>query len=530
MATIIDTATIPIDASHDADTASWLYNALDCFITADVYNAILPELDEATRPTYELSRALQAPILDMNMHGILVDQHSLTENKMMLQAEINRLETQLDRIMRDGYGTVLNWRSPQQLANFLYNYLQLPRKRKRNAKGEMAITTDRKTLEGLSIYTTAKPFINHMLALRDLAKRMSFLSTEIDNDGYMRCNYNIAGTNTGRLSSSFSDMGTGTNLQNVDGKLRRHFVAPKGKKFANLDLEQADSRNVGATCWNRFVESHGEEWAGSYLDACESGDLHTMVTRMARPELEWPDDKSGWRAVADQQFYRGKTYRDVSKGLGHGTNYLLTPESAVQKVNITIDAVKEFRARYFGGFPCIPEWHKVVAQDLINYQCLTTIWGFQRYFFKRPDDPATHRAAVAFEGQSPTASEINHGLLQLWREGRRFPGFQLLVQVHDSIMFQYDEECEDEIIPWALQALRVPLILKRGREFTVPTEAKIGWNWGDVQYWNKQDYENGKCKKEEIGKPKFNFDGLAKWKGHDTRTRQQEPRTRYSLR
>jgi DNA polymerase-1 len=507
---IINTADLTPETVLSPDEASWVYNGLDCALTAEIYEALAPQIDDGCRETYELSRALQAPVLDMNMHGLLVDMHALAELKTSMRQQIAALEAGLDEILREGYGIELNWRSPAQLQDFLYRYLRLPIKRKRNANGGFSPTSDRNTLEELQFYVTARPAISYILALRDLAKALSFLDTEMDSDGRMRSNFNIAGTNTGRLSSSYSDFGSGTNLQNVGRALRRIFVAAPGKKLANLDLEQADSRNVGATCWNRFVESEGEAFAGSYLDACESGDLHTVVTKMARPELEWGDDPKKWRAVADQLFYRDKTYRDISKALGHGSNYLLTPESAVKKTQISVQAAREFQHTYLHtAFPCIPAWHQAVADDLLQYSCLTTIFNFRRFFFGRPDDPRTHRAAVAFEGQSPTASEINRGLLRLWRGGRRFPGFQLLCQVHDSVLFWYDEECEAEIIPFALEALRVPLILKKGREFAVPTEAKVGWNWGDAS----QD----------------NPDGLAKWKGHDQRTRQIPYRSRYSF-
>lgn len=507
---IVDTATIDPALPLSADYSSWLYNGLDSCITVEVYEVLHAQLDEVDGAIYDISKALQAPILDMNMHGILVDMHELVIFQTEIRGEMQRLEASLDELLKEGYGYELNWRSPKQLQDFLYGYLRLPPKRKRNSKGGFSPTTDRDALEELQFYITALPFLKHLLALRDLGKRLQFLETEIDRDSFMRCNFNIAGTNTGRLSSSYSDFGGGTNLQNVDRKLRKIFVAKPGKKFANLDLEQADSRNVGATCWNRFVDEKGERFAGSYLDACESGDLHTVVTRMARPELNWGDDPAKWRAVADQEFYRGKTYRDISKALGHGSNYLLTAESAVKKTQIALQAAKDFQAKYLHtAFPVIPEWHNAVQNDLRTQSYLTTIWGRRRYFFGRADDGRTHRAAVAYEGQSPTADEINRGLLNLWRGGKRFPGFQLLVQVHDSILFEFDAECEDEIIPWALQALRVPLVLAKGREFVVPTEAKTGWNWGDQAADNP--------------------DGLHKYKGTDTRKRQQPYRKAFSL-
>jgi hypothetical protein len=108
-----------------------------------------------------------------------------------------------------------------------------------------------------------------------------------------------------------------------------------------------------------------------------------------------------------------------------------------------------------------------------------------------------------------TAEEINIGMMNLFRANR----VQLLVQVHDSILVQYPEEQEDEIVPWIIEALKAPLELSFGRRFVVPTEAKVGWNWGD---------ENSDSKKGLL-----NPDGLIKYKGTDKRRRTEAPRLRF---
>jgi len=51
-----------------------VYNGLDCAITAEILDVLLPQLDDHTSKTYEFSRALQGPVLEMQLRGILVDQ------------------------------------------------------------------------------------------------------------------------------------------------------------------------------------------------------------------------------------------------------------------------------------------------------------------------------------------------------------------------------------------------------------------------------------------------------------------------
>ena len=472
--------------------AHWVYNGLDCCITLEILNKIKPLLSPVTADTYAFSLAMQAPILEMSTRGLRVDQARRKRVLAEYRDDIERVAHHLTSIIRDGIGVEVNWRSPAQLKRLLYEVLGLPVIKKRSANGTYAPTADREALEQLSVNLIAEPICNRLLLLRDLDKKRMFLETEIDPDGRMRCNFNIAGTVTGRLASSMSDFGTGTNLQNVDTELRSVFIADPGMKFLNLDLQQADARNVGAICWNLFRD-------GAYLDACESGDLHTTVCRMAWTDLAWGEPGT-WRDTADQPGYRGLTYRDLAKRLGHGTNYLGTPATMAKHTKVAKALIEDFQARYFKAFPAIRQWHDWVRQQLVSTSTLTTLLGRQRVFFSRPQEATTLREAVAYEPQSLTGDEINRGILQLRRNanatGRHI---ELLVQVHDSILLQYRETDEADIVPWALRTLQVPIDLKHSRTFTVPTDAKVGWNWGDADVANPL--------------------GLAKWKGSDSRKR-----------
>lgn len=790
---VIQTADLRPDTPLSSMEREWVYNGLDCTVTLEVLHALLPQLDNVSAGTYAFSRALQAPVLEMTVRGLLVDQNRRMQVLTHIREEIQRLSDNLDRIVRDGIGTSANWRSPKQLAVLLYDVMQLPAKRKRNANGQLVPTTDRNALEHLTQYFIAEPICNHLLALRELDKKRQFLEQNVDADGRLRTNFNIAGTNTGRLASAISDFGTGGNLQNVDRELRSVCVADRGMKFANLDLEQGDARNVGAICWNYFVDEFGEDYAGSYLNACESGDLHTTVCRMAWLNLPWIDDKAKNREVAEQIAYRQDSYRQLAKKLGHGcltedhevltpagwtsikntppvimqwrtgassftevqewtrvnytgelqsfegtsisalmthdhrvpfykdqggilhvnpaekgpgklmplgegyaggdviiparliaahmadghqetnwsafhfhkyrkfqrlkylcdkygieykmqgkdkirvkgvypkrpgafmfqwtkecledfldelqhwdghigkssisissvkkedlewyqtfgrllgkggniskpytsgfgstvyrlqqnnrryvhgpsikhtkhavenvpvycptvstgyfyvrrngkifvtgnTNYYGLPPTMAKHTKVEQRVIEEFQRAYFGAFPVIgsfnrndfttPHWHNRVRMLLREDHAITTLLGRRRSFFGRPQDDETLRAAIAYEPQSLTADEIDTGLIRLFRANR----VQLLVQVHDSVLIQFPEEQENEIVPWALEKLKTRIQLAKGREFIVPTEAKVGWNWGDYSSSNP--------------------DGLMKWKGGDMRKRTEQP-------
>lgn len=452
----------------------WIYNGLDCCVTLEVLEAILPQLDNMTSATYTLSRALQGPVLEMNLRGVLVDERQRQSAIQTYRSDSQRLERNLHRLVLDGAGysgftdkgKTKAWRSNATVAVLLYDVLKLPEVRKRNERGELARTVNRDALERLQFHFIAQPIISHILALRDFGKKIGVLETKIDPDGRLRTSYNIAGTTTGRFSSSLNDFGTGGNLQNIEERLRRIFIPDPGYKFANIDLEQADSRNIGALCWNVLRDP-------KYLDACESGDLHTTVARMSRPNLPWTGNLKQDRLIAEQPYYRHHGLRHMCKVLGHGTNYLGSPFEMSRHTKIAQDVIKDFQALYFQTFPAIPRLHEWIAREILERGHLVTPFGRKRWFFGKRDERDTLKQAVAHMGQSMTADEMNHAMLALWRLNI----VQILLQGHDSILIQYPEEAENEIIPKALAAMRVPLELEGGRRFLVPVEVQVGWNW-----------------------------------------------------
>lgn len=344
---IVDTTQLDENASNYSPTEIYhIYNALDCCVTMEVFEKIEPQLDAVSRPIYERGMALVAPVMEMMLEGLETDQHRMNQLRYEFIEKLSELEHNWQRLLVEGLGlqadrtkrkgrkpVAVSPSSPKDVQYLFHTVLGIPEKTKRK-KGQSgsSVTTDRAALESFRSHFFAEPFVNYILAMRDQQKSISFLNTK-SSDGKFHCSFNVAGTNTGRLSSSFADDGEGTNLQNITGKLKDVFAAPEGWMYVDVDLEQGDSRGVGAIAWNFFVESHGEEFAGAYLDACESGDLHTTVCRMAWTNLNWGDDPGGWKSVATTPAYRDKSYRDLAKGLGHGCltsdHEVLTPDGWV---------------------------------------------------------------------------------------------------------------------------------------------------------------------------------------------------------
>ncbi len=461
----------------DAQELDWIYNGLDCAITAEVLEAILPQLDSHAAATYASSKALQGPALEMRLRGVLVDSSRKAEVITEFREHISTLEDQLDRIVLEGVGMEsFNWRSNPDLHRLFYTHLGIPAV-KRWGKA----TVNREALEQMEAYLVAKPIISHMTAMRDLAKKISVLTTEIDPDGRMRTSYNIAGTSTGRFSSSFSEFGTGGNLQNVEESLRSVFVADHGMKFAKFDAKSGESYCVGAIEWNLFHDPR-------YLDAVESGDVHTAVARICWPNLGWTDNLKADKDIAERPYYRHYTYRFMCKKLGHGSNYGGQPKTLAGQAKLPEAVVRDFQPKYFKAFPSHIRWHGYVDTQLKRVGQLTTLTGRKRWFFGRRYDPSTFREAVAYDPQGSLADIVNRAMLRIWRwsKANSTPVF-IVMHDHDALTFMYPEALEDEIIPTLQQMLTEEIPLAHGRTLSIPYDCKVGWNKGDYDATKNAD-------------------------------------------
>lgn len=509
-----------------------VYCGLDTCVTFEVFQALASLLSgkEGEEPAqwpllYSFERALQAPALDMMLRGFKIDGYERERAITQLSAQLATLREQLDTLGRSVWDAPLNPGSPKQLKEFFYERMRLPEVWIRD-KGQRKLSTNIEALEKLEVYFHARPFVALILACRETAGLLKKIQSPLENGRFM-FSYNIAGTETGRPSSSKSSTGSGNNIQNLkrdedleEGEIsiRKMFVADQGYKLCNIDLEQTESRDVG------FLQGTIlGDW--TYLDACERGDLHTATAKMVWPELRAAEDLldaegklicpagTTWaggdgrydRALANQNFYRHFSYRDMSKRGGHLSNYMGTAWTAARSLKVPLPIMEDFRSKYIDqAFPAFAPWWRWVAEQLQTKGVLTTPYGFSRQFFGRADDDATLREAIAFVPQSMTANRMSLGMWRIWKF---MPEVELLAEVYDSVCFQYKEGTELAVIPKALKLCEVPLVAPSGRVMTVPAECKTGFNWGAYSV--------------------NNTDGLKKWNGKiDTRVRAANGRNR----
>jgi len=498
---IIQTASL--NQINDSSTYDQVYNGLDSCLTLEIFNKLA---DKSSNPIYTFERALQAPILEIMLRGFRVDRREALKGVIELSSKIAKIDNILQRYVAAIWDKVdpktrqpINANSPDQIKDLLYTHMHFPEQYK-NDKGVRKLSVDRDALEKLQDYLYARPIVNCLLAIRDLKKQKQVFETEIDSDDRWRTSYNIAGTDTGRLSSSSSSENTGSNFQNIDGALRHIFLADPGYYLIGIDLEQAESREVG---WLQGILF--DRW--EYLDACYSGDLHTLVCKLTWKNLPWTGDPKKDREIAEQPFYRDFEYRFMAKKLGHGSNYYGKPPTLARHAKIPLELAEDFQQNYFNAFPGFPLWHNWVREQLITSSTLTTPWGRTRQFFDRAHEDATLRKAIAFSPQSSTADRTNLALYRIWKN---VPQVQLLAQVHDAIYCQCPVTIHpNDIIPLLLNQIDIRLHHK-DRELIVPGEAKIGYNLGS--YVDENDIAKWQKNGAKGTMPRLNLLGLKKFK------------------
>jgi hypothetical protein len=187
----------------------------------------------------------------------------------------------------------------------------------------------------------------------------------------------------------------------------------------------------------------------------------------------------------------------MCKKLGHGRNYIGQPRTLANTQKFLSNTRKLFARLMTKRSPA--SLHGMSrssggSNTLHRSQTYSAVAGSSSA--DRRTQPRTAMPLLTKLHHAPS-DEINQGILKLWRANR----VQLLMQVHDNILFQFPEELEDEIIPWATETLKILLNAKKRTEFHVPTDAKTGWNWGNFS--------------------EDNPDGLKKWRGGDTRQRKK---------
>jgi DNA polymerase I-like protein with 3'-5' exonuclease and polymerase domains len=500
----------------------------------DLLEVLKPQLNpETSEAVYKFERASLGPALAMMKRGCRID----LERRRVLIAEFTEEYDQLVGLSKALAGSVMdgsedfNPASPDQVSHILYTCLSIPPIYSHKAKSRKTSTGEDALDYIINNYPVAAPFCRCILAIREVGKKLDVLNAGLDEDGRIRCSYNVAGTVTYRWSSSKNVHDGGGNLQNINKAMRRGFVPDPGYTMFEADLEQAESRGVAYMAEDE-----------DYIAACEGGDLHTDV---ACGVFNIPPSKVNELIIGD------KSYRFMAKVSGHGTNYLLTEQSLAKHNKITLAQATKFQALYKGmrvplkravtwgwfdetggvidrdfegrfelvrslvddtildvdikgKFKGIRKWQESTREQVQATGKLRNPIRMERQFWGRLTEDRVIREAVASGPQSLIGGLLNIGLWRVWSElelathpACEKGDLQLLLQVHDSVVGQIKTEKLDKILPLVVECLENPVEI-HGRIMLIPAAVKVGMNW--------------QPQVEKDGVVVDNFEGLKSWK------------------
>lgn len=158
------------------------------------------------------------------------------------------------------------------------------------------------------------------------------------------------------------------------------------------------------------------------------------------------------------------------------TNYNGQAKTAATSLNISIQAAKEFQARWFHLHPGIKKWHEEVWQRLLTTRTISNKFGFSRTFFDRIT-PKLLGEALAWIPQSTVALTINYGYCNLTEN---YPEVENLLQVHDSLTGQCPIALWPDLKPLIKKALEIPI--PYDDPLIIPTSLKTSTvSWGDCK-------------------------------------------------
>ncbi len=424
------------------------------------------ETELRTRNLWALFEQIEMPLVpvlvDMEMAGVLVDAPFLRE----MSSELDRRLEALERDIKTMAGYDFNINSQQQLANVLFDKLQLkaPGMRK-TATGRLSVAQD--VLDSMS---GQHPIIDKILEHRQLGK---LKSTYVDalpmlihpETGRIHTSYHQTGTVTGRLSSS------APNLQNIPirtelgRRVRRAFMAAPGCVLISADYSQVELRilaHISRDPGLREAFARGEDIHASTAAAIFGVPL-TQVT----PEQ-----------------------RRIAKSINFGLAYGQSAYGLAQATGLAKSDAQKFIEAYFKRFARVRTYIEDTKRQAITTGYVETVMGRRRYFplLQSQDNDqrvqiakrAAEREAINMPIQGSAADIIKLAMINLHRRlatQLTALGVKIILQVHDELVLETPQDTADQVCAIVREEM------ENAYPLDVPLKVDVGMgkHWGEIK-------------------------------------------------
>lgn len=183
----------------------------------------------------------------------------------------------------------------------------------------------------------------------------------------------------------------------------------------------------------------------------------------------------------------------LGKKMRHSGNYLIGWKELMGRINamamdtgVFVDAAttKRMISRYIEMHPGLPTWWDEVRDEAKRTGRLRNLFGFIRVINDRVD--ACLPELVAHKPQSTVGDCLNYGLLACENDDQlRQLGFQILLQVHDAIGFQFDPKYGSETLSRVRELMTIPIYIPKTAEtLSIPVEILTGKAWHPLEEWH----------------------------------------------
>ena len=467
------------------------YSALDSACTIEAHNAFWGDLSQGFEPAYDLTVKLFPVLMYMQTRGIKVNLNELETTRTHILQSAAEKQEELNKLC----GRELNINSPKDCQTYFYVELGIP-----PYFNNGAVTVDDMALQRLTRGTAKRPGLRQaklVQEIRGLQKlHGTYLNIEFDADSRMRCSYNPRGTKFGRLSSSKTIFGTGTNQQNLPQEFKRFLVADDEYVLWEVDKRQAE--------WVVVAYLTGDANMISVVEEGRDTHVHTASLMFnAEPEiveleaklignLTDPERIAEIRAADEYlkkfsgNFPRTMSARQCGKKSNHGLNYAEGFRKFALINEIDESEAKRIVEMYHLIYPGIRLWYEIIKRQLQQTRSLTNCFGRKVRFMDQWGEDLW-KAAYSMLPQSSVVDSLNIGLVKTyeddWLCGLDQLNIDVLAQVHDSILLQVPTKVVvDPVLFAEVQELCYnyvsPTLNYNGREFKIATDSKMGLNWG----------------------------------------------------
>lgn len=457
----------PVASLEDVpDPERMTYECQDADGGLRLFHVLRPRLESAGLwDAYQLDMASFPMVAEMESNGVLVDRPRLL--RLITHLEQRLAEVEADCWALAGYP--FNPQSSDQVAHLLYRKMGL--RPRRYTDGGSEGTQD----DDILPYRLEHPIVSKIIEYRRLLKLLSTYARPYEIlsrlDGRVRCQYGLSQTirfqgREPNLSAIPAHMGVVPVPEAAE--LHNCFIPEPGKVFLAWDASQIEMR----------VTAHHSQDAEMLRCFWEDEDIHTQTAMevFGLPEAEVLADEDRYRYPMKRTGF-GIVYGLTGSGLHRQMEYempgMWTEADCFQFIEDYLDkrpGVRQYMADTIATGRRTGE-----VRDLVGHRLLCPALRSPNQEMRQDEE----RRVINFRIQAGAVSIVKAGMAKVYQELQPISqdgSLKWLLQEHDAIKCEVEEDLADVVKPWVKE------LLEGAMELRVPIKAssKAGYTLGEL--------------------------------------------------